>query len=107
MNTENYITELNVTLSNEQDIQANDIETLDVELADIPHKWTQKNLKAYRGKLRLMDQIHNEIADKLNAKRQSIREMFFRVEDEYIPETKHNDYLSLWMSAAKVMPNCQ
>lgn len=95
-------TELNVTLAESQDIET--AETMDVEV--VSHKWTRQSFNAYRSKLRLMDTIHNEIAGKVNAQREATFKAFFRPEDNFIPESNHNDHFGLWLATqANPMPN--
>jgi hypothetical protein len=102
MDTLNDITELNVELAESQDTPAD--EMLDVEL--IPHEWTREKFNAYRSKLRLMDKIHNELASKINANRQATLNVFFRPEDNFIPETTSNDHFGLWLATqANTMPS--
>lgn len=99
--------ELNIELATGDDTPEHDIETLECELEPLetPHKWTKKSFASYRSKLRLMDDIHNAIADKVNQKRQASFEAFFREEDSYIPETKHNDFSGMMIaSLANNMP---
>lgn len=80
---------LNVTLANDN----NASESLDVELSPV----TKKSFARYRSLLRIMDTIHNDIADKLNEKREATKAGFFRPEDDYIPESKKNNFFSLMM----------
>ena len=104
---ETHTEELNVTLAESQDLDSQDVETLDVEL-DCRQPWTKKSFDAYRSKLRLLDKIHNEIADKLNEKREATRKSFFRPEDNYVPESKQNNHLALWFTTerqANAMPS--
>lgn len=89
--------ELNVTLAN--DGGQTDIESLDVEL-DVAPPMTRKAFNHYRAMLRIMNSIHNDIADAINEKRAAALKGFFRVEDEFIPETKQNDFYSLWLDIA-------
>ncbi len=98
MDTTNDIPEtiLNATLA-ETTTEAETDLTLDATLDETPHKWTKQDLKAYCGKLRLLSRIHAEIADKLNAKRQSTLEAFFMPEDKYIPESNNPKELAQLM----------
>lgn len=97
MKAQNTLEELNVTLGESPETET---ETLDVEIADTP-RVTKKNFDKYRSKLRLMDSIHNQIADTLNQKRLATYSAFFRPEDKFIPESKSNNHLALMMSIAQ------
>ena len=94
-------------LKNAQDFQDTE-ELTDQELNDLlkdihPSK---NSLRRYRGKLRLMDKIHNAIADKINIARQGIKTAYFRYEDDFIPEHKQNNHYELSLLARQsIIPN--
>jgi len=99
--SQNTIQNLNVELPANQDIPETDIETFNLELepSATPHKWTKESFSSYRSKLRLLSKIHNDIADKVNQKRQAAFEAFFRPEDTFIPETKQTDLAGMMIAS--------
>lgn len=90
---------INATLATDQDIETLPDETIDGEVISRP--LSAKAFKRRRGLLRIMDQVHNEIADKVNNLRELRLKSFRGDDDRYIPETKHNDHLALMIHAAR------
>lgn len=88
--------QLNVEFTT-NDVPEQDIDTLECELEPLenPPKWTKESFSSYRSKLRLMDEIHNAIAETINKKRKASFEAFFRPEDSFVPEPDNNNYYEL------------
>jgi len=90
-------TVLNVETIDDQDSEAID---LDVE----PVKKTRKTFRQYRLLLRLQDQIHADIADKINAMRESRLKGLHAIDDLYIPDPANPDHYALMLDAFKAQP---
>ena len=61
---------------------------------------THADFQKYCGKLRLLSHVHNDIADKLNAKRVALDEIFFRPEDKFIDNPEPEDLVGLMLSVS-------
>jgi hypothetical protein len=99
----NQETTIETTIANVQTVDdlTNDELTIDGELeTDIATPMTREAFKHYHKMLRIMDSIHNEIADKVNSIRQGKLIGYFSEENKYIPETKENDFYSLMLEVA-------
>ena len=79
----------------ESTIDTSETETdLTLEATCVPiAQWPRKQKNQYLGKLRLLGTIHAEIADKLDAKRQTLYEAFFMPEDKWLPASREKDLL--------------
>lgn len=96
--------EIDATLAVSQDVYTT--ETIDAIMADVtPHKWTKESVKRLKRLSRIMDNVHNEIADKVNSQRAAALAVFFREDDKYIPEHKQNNHFDLFMGIS--FPNSQ
>lgn len=71
------------------------VPTIETE-TETAHILTRKEFNRYRGKLRLLSQIHNEIADTLNEMREQSDKICSTTQVRIIKETKQNDYTSLF-----------
>lgn len=91
--------EIDATLAVSQDVQPT--ETIEAIMADAPpHKWTKKSIARLHRLSRIMDTVHNEIADKVNAKRAAALAVFFREDDKYFPEHKQNNHFDLFLQTS-------
>ena|ERR1041385_149200 len=84
----------------EMEIEVEPLDPDELALAGTP----KERFNRYRSSLRIMDQIHNDIADIVNEKRHADFIAFFRPEDRYIPESKNNNHYELMMQA-RAMPD--
>jgi hypothetical protein len=74
---------LNATLDNSPETEL----VLETEIVPI-NDWPAEQRSAYLGKLRLLGKVHANVADKINETREATLQVFFRAEDNFIPETK-------------------
>jgi len=87
--------DFNVEIIDETEVIAEPLDIMELELAGTP----KQRFNKYRQLLRIMDTVHNDIADEINKKRDADFRAFFRPEDLYIPESKNNNHYDLMMQA--------
>lgn len=93
---------LNATIATETTEETDLI--LDVELADEPETtFTPQAHKRYCGKLRMLQNIHAEIAEIINGKREKTLDAFQGADDKYIPDNPKENFRELFSHAFRPM----